>query len=51
VPFVNAAPFKDGLMAGERVYVDLATLCEESGLSPEEIRRAAARASATQGSV
>ena len=49
VPFANVAPFKDGLMAGERVYFDLATLCEQAGLALEEIR-AAARARATQGS-
>jgi steroid delta-isomerase-like uncharacterized protein len=49
VPFANVAPFRDGLMAGERVYFDLATLCEQAGLSVEEIR-AAARATTTDSS-
>jgi steroid delta-isomerase-like uncharacterized protein len=41
VPFANVVPFKDGLMAGEAIYFDLATLCEQAGLSVEEIRGAA----------
>lgn len=41
VPFANVAPFKDGRMAGESVYFDLATLCEQAGLSLDEIRAAA----------
>jgi hypothetical protein len=28
VPFANVTPFRDGLMAGESIYFDLATLCE-----------------------
>ncbi|MEU1506095.1 ester cyclase [Kitasatospora sp. NPDC005748] len=48
VPFANVAPFKDGRMAGERIYFDLATLCEQAGLSTEEIR-AAARAAPGSG--
>ncbi len=50
VPFVNVAPFEDGLMAGETVYFDLATLCEQAGLSVHEIR-AGAKARASGGSV
>jgi steroid delta-isomerase-like uncharacterized protein len=49
VPFTNVAPFKDGLMAGESIYFDLATLCEQAGLSLDQIR-AAAKARARSGS-
>jgi steroid delta-isomerase-like uncharacterized protein len=41
VPFVNVAPFKDGLMAGESIYFDLATLCEQAALPLDEVRGAA----------
>jgi hypothetical protein len=41
VPFANVAPFKDDRMAGEAIYFDLATLCEQAGLSVDEIRAAA----------
>lgn len=41
VPFANVAPFKDGRMAGESIYFDLATLCEQAGLSVDEVRAAA----------
>lgn len=41
VPFANVAPFQDGLMAGETIYFDLATLCEQAGLNLDEIRAAA----------
>ncbi|WP_051813595.1 ester cyclase [Kitasatospora sp. MBT63] len=41
VPFANIAPFRDGRMAGERIYFDLATLCDQAGLSTEEVRAAA----------
>ncbi|MDQ3986672.1 MAG: ester cyclase [Actinomycetota bacterium] len=41
VPFTNVAPFKDGLMAGESIYFDLATLCEQAGLPLEKVRAAA----------
>src|SRR6266516_3865206 len=27
VPFANVVPFEQGLMAGEKIYFDLATLC------------------------
>ena len=49
VPFANVTPFSDGLMAGESIYFDLATLCEQAGLDVNEIR-AAAKARATGGS-
>jgi steroid delta-isomerase-like uncharacterized protein len=41
VPFANVAPFKDGLMAAESVYFDLATLCEQANLDVGEVRMAA----------
>lgn len=41
VPFANVTPFRDGLMAGETIYFDLATLCEQTGLPLDEIRAAA----------
>lgn len=44
VPFANVAPFKDGQMAGESIYFDLATLCDQAGLSLDEIRAAAGKA-------
>lgn len=48
VPFANVAPFKDGLMAGESIYFDLATLCEQAGLDVAEVQAGAkARAADT----
>lgn len=41
VRFVNIAPCRDGLMVGESIYFDLATLCEQASLPLEEIRAAA----------
>jgi steroid delta-isomerase-like uncharacterized protein len=45
VAFANITPFRDGLMEGETIYFDLATLCEQAELPLDEIR-AAARARA-----
>ena len=45
VPFANVVPFSDGRMAGETIYFDLATLCEQAGISLDDIRAAAARRS------
>ena len=42
VPFANVVPFRDGLMAGELIYFDLATLCEQARISLQEVRAAAA---------
>lgn len=42
VPFANVVPFKDGLMEGEAIYFDLATLCEQAKLPLDEVRAAAA---------
>jgi steroid delta-isomerase-like uncharacterized protein len=41
VPFTNVAVFKNALMAGESIYFDLATLCEQAGLPIDQIRAAA----------
>ena len=41
VAFANVTPFRDGLMAGEAIYFDLATLCEQAGLPLEEVRAGA----------
>ena len=45
VRFANITPFRDGLMEGETIYFDLATLCDQAGYPLEEIRaKARARA-------
>ncbi len=41
VRFVNVAPMRSELMAGESIYFDLATLCEQAGLPLDELRVAA----------
>jgi steroid delta-isomerase-like uncharacterized protein len=41
VPFANITPFRDGLMEGETIYFDLATLCEQAELSLDAVRAAA----------
>jgi hypothetical protein len=41
VPFANVTPFRDGLMHGETIYFDLATLCEQAELPLDEVRAAA----------
>jgi predicted ester cyclase len=47
VPFANVAPFRGGLMEGESIYFDLATLCDQAALPLEEVRAGAkARAEA-----
>ena len=43
LPFANVTPFRDGLMAGESIYFDLATLCEQAALPLDEIRANAKR--------
>ena len=42
VPFTNVVPFAQGLMAGETIYFDLATLCEQAGIPLDAVRQAAA---------
>ena len=44
VPAVSAYFFRDGKLAGERVYFDLATLCEQAGLSLDHVRAPSAAA-------
>jgi len=41
LPFANVTPFRDGLMAGESIYFDLATLCEQAALPLEAVRAGA----------
>jgi steroid delta-isomerase-like uncharacterized protein len=41
VPFANVTPFRDGLMEGEAIYFDLATLCEQAGLPIDDVRAGA----------
>ena len=48
VPFANVVPFAQGLMAGERIYFDLATLCEQARIPLQGIRAAAAALAAAQ---
>jgi steroid delta-isomerase-like uncharacterized protein len=50
VPFANVTPFRDGLMAGESIYFDLATLCEQAGLPLEQVRAAARKRAEALGS-
>jgi len=41
VPFSNISPFCEGLMAGESIYFDLATLCEQAALPLDAVRAGA----------
>ena len=41
VPFSNITPFREGLMAGESIYFDLATLCEQAALPLGAVRAGA----------
>jgi steroid delta-isomerase-like uncharacterized protein len=41
VRFANVAAFRDGRMAGETIYFDVATLCEQAGFDLEAVRAAA----------
>jgi steroid delta-isomerase-like uncharacterized protein len=41
VPFANVTPFRDGLMAGESIYFDLASFCEQTDLPLDDVRAAA----------
>jgi len=42
VPFANVVPYSQGLMSGETIYFDLATLCEQARIPLDEVRTAAA---------
>ena len=41
LPFSNVTEFRDGLMAGETIYFDLATLCEQAALPLDDVRAGA----------
>jgi steroid delta-isomerase-like uncharacterized protein len=41
VSFVNVASFREGLMLGESIYFDLATLCEQAQIPVADVRAAA----------
>jgi hypothetical protein len=41
VPFANVVPFRQERMAGETIYFDLATSCEQARLPIDEVRAAA----------
>lgn len=43
VPFANVVPFSQGRMAGETIYFDLATLCEQAQIPLDQVRAAAAQ--------
>jgi steroid delta-isomerase-like uncharacterized protein len=43
VPFTNIVPFQGDRMAGEAIYFDLATLCDQAKIPLEDIRQAAAQ--------
>jgi steroid delta-isomerase-like uncharacterized protein len=49
VPFANVARFRDGLMAGESIYFDLAMLCEQADLPLDDVRAAAKARAAAPG--
>ena len=42
VSFANLVPFRDDRMEGEKIYFDLATLCEQAQVPLDDIRAAAA---------
>ncbi|HEY1707807.1 MAG TPA: ester cyclase [Rhizomicrobium sp.] len=46
LPFVARIEFRDGLMAGETLWYDMLTLCEQAGYDPEAVRKASAAARA-----
>jgi steroid delta-isomerase-like uncharacterized protein len=49
VRFTNVATFRDRRMAGETIYFDVATLCEQAGFSVDEVRAAAKVRAASAG--
>jgi predicted ester cyclase len=44
LPFVARIEFRDGLMAGETLWYDTMTLCEQAGYDPAQVRAAIAAA-------
>ena len=49
LPFVARFEFRDGLMAGETLWYDMLTLCEQAGYDPKDVRAASAKARARFG--
>ena len=45
LPIVNIVGFRDGLMVGERLFYDVATMCDQLDLELDALRAAAADAS------
>ena len=41
LPFVARFEFRDGAMAGETLWYDMLTLCEQAGYAPDDVRKAA----------
>jgi hypothetical protein len=41
IPLVNIVPFRGGLMQGEQLFYDAATLCDQAGLELNRLRAAA----------
>ena len=50
VPFTNITTFVDDRMAGESIYFDVATLCEQANIPLDAVRAAAKARSAVSGS-
>jgi predicted ester cyclase len=46
LPFVARIDFRDGLMAGETLWYDMLTLCEQAGYDPGAVAKASAAARA-----
>jgi steroid delta-isomerase-like uncharacterized protein len=46
LPFVARIEFRDGAMAGETLWYDMLSLCEQAGYSPDAVRAASAAARA-----
>lgn len=44
LPFVARICFADGAMAGETLWYDMLTLCDQAGYAPEAVRAASERA-------
>ncbi len=46
LPFVARIEFRDGLMAGETLWYDMLSLCEQAGYDPQAVCKASAAARA-----
>jgi predicted ester cyclase len=46
LPFVARIEFRDGAMAGETLWYDMLSLCEQAGYAPEAVRKASEAARA-----